>query len=305
VRMEQGAVSGAELECQLTGRVVRIAARCIVNATGPWSDSVRQFVDPSAAGSVRGTKGAHISVPRDRVGNEAAVAITHPRDGRVMFLLPAGKFTIVGTTDTDFSGAVDDVCASAADVEYLLEAANYYAPAAQLARGDVVAAWAGIRPLVASTASTTAAVSREHAIAMTVPGMLTVTGGKLTTHRLMGAQIIDLAEKFLGRSRAPALTDRALLVEDRDDDDREPLLSPMSRWRWSHIRRAIREEMALTIADVLIRRTTLAFELRDNGRALAPAVAAMMRKELGWDAARETAELVRYGREAARMFRVE
>ena len=84
---------------------VRAAARCVVNATGPWSDSVRQLVDPAAGSGVRGTKGAHVTVPRARVGNEAAIAITHPRDGRVMFILPAGKFAIVGTTDTDYRGA--------------------------------------------------------------------------------------------------------------------------------------------------------------------------------------------------------
>ena len=307
IAMEAGAVSGAELECTLTGRTVRAAARVIVNATGPWSDSVRQLVDPAAGGGVRGTKGAHITVPRARVGNEAAIAITHPRDGRVMFILPAGKFAIVGTTDTDYTGPLDDVCASNADVEYLLEAANHYAPEAKLARNDVVAAWAGIRPLVASDASTTAAVSREHVIATTVPGMLSVTGGKLTTYRLMGAQIIDLAERHLGRTPHRVPTDTVVM---RDESPayagaEARLIAPESAWRWGDVRRAVREEMALTVADVLIRRTTLAFELRDNGRALAPAVAQVMAKELGWNAGRETAELVRYGREAGRMFRVE
>ena len=307
ITMEQGTVRGAEVECALTGRAVRATARCIVNATGPWSDSIHQLVDPTAARSVRGTKGAHITVPRERVGNEEAIAITHPRDGRVMFILPAGRFAIVGTTDTDYHGPLDDVCASGTDVEYLLEAANHYAPAAKLARGDVVAAWAGIRPLVASDASTTAAVSREHLIAENVPGMLTVTGGKLTTYRLMGAQIADRAERILGRTPHRVPTETVVMRDETPaySGADAARLSSASSWCWGDVRRAVREEMALTIADVLIRRTTLAFELRDNGRALAPAVAQLMAKELGWDAAKETAELGRYGRDAGRMFRVE
>jgi glycerol-3-phosphate dehydrogenase len=306
--MENGAVRGAEIRCELTGRVLRAGAKCIVNATGPWSDLLRHLADPAAKTGIRGTKGAHIAVPRARVGNKDAIAITHPRDGRVMFILPAGAFTIVGTTDTDYDGPLDDVRASHEDVAYLLEAVNHYAPAAALGVNDVTAAWAGIRPLVASGASTTAAVSREHTIALTAPGMLTVTGGKLTTYRLMAAQIVDRAEKIIGAPHVRASTDRVPLVNDdrtgRYDGPGAIPLSPDLPYVWGQVRDAVTHGMALRIADVLVRRIPAAFETRDHGVSLAPAVARVMAPLLGWSAERERDELQRYARDAQRIFSV-
>ena len=299
---------GAEVECAITGRVVRAAAKCVVNAAGPWTDAVRQLADPGTKRGLRGTKGSHIAVPRVRVGNVEAIAITHPRDGRVMFILPAGNFTIVGTTDTDYDGPLDDVRASRDDVAYLLEAVNHYAPAAGLGADDVTAAWAGIRPLVASGATTTAAVSREHAIALTAPGMLTVTGGKLTTYRLMAAQIVDRAERIIGARHVRAATESTVLVNDdrmgRYDGPGAIPLAPDLPYVWGQVRDAVTHGMALRIADVLVRRIPVAFETRDHGVALAPAVARVMAPLLGWSAAQEREEIERYAKDAERIFRV-
>jgi glycerol-3-phosphate dehydrogenase len=306
--VEGGVVRGAGVECQLTRRLVRVSAKCIVNATGPWSDSVRQLADPTVKSGIRGTKGAHIAVPRARVGNEQAIAITHPRDGRVMFILPAGAFTIVGTTDTDYDGPLDDVRASRDDVAYLLEAANHYAPAANLSANDVTAAWAGIRPLVASGAATTAAVSREHAISVTAPGMLTVTGGKLTTYRLMAEQIVDRAEKIIGARHVRSTTARVVLVNDdrtgRYDGPGAIPLAPDLPYVWGQVRDAVTHGMALRLADVLVRRIPVAFETRDHGASLAPAVARVMAPLLGWSADQEREEIERFAKDAERSFRV-
>ncbi len=306
---EGGAVTGAEIECAFTGRVVRAAARCVVNTTGPWTGALQLMADPRAVVGIRGTKGAHIAVPRTRVGNEQAIAITHPRDGRVMFILPARELTIVGTTDTDYEGSLDEVRATRDDVEYLLEAVNHYAPDAALTRTDVVAAWAGIRPLVASAAKTTAAVSREHAITLTAPGMLTVTGGKLTTNRLMAAQIVDRAEKMLGRRVRRARTDQKEL-RDRDlsanfDGPSAALLAPGLPHVWGQVHDAVTHGMALRVSDVLIRRIPLAFETADHGRSVAPAVARVMAQLLGWTPDREREELARYAAEVERIFRID
>jgi glycerol-3-phosphate dehydrogenase len=243
------------------------------------------------------------------VGNEEAIAITHPRDGRVMFILPARELTIVGTTDTDYEGSLDEVRATRDDVEYLLEAVNHYAPDSTLTRTDVVAAWAGIRPLVASSAKTTAAVSREHAITLTAPGLLTVTGGKLTTNRLMAAQIVDRAEKMLGRRVHRARTDQKEL-RDRDlsasfDGPSAALLAPGLPHVWGQVHDAVTHGMALRVSDVLIRRIPLAFETTDHGRAVAPAVARVMAQLLGWTPDREREELARYAAEVERIFRID
>jgi glycerol-3-phosphate dehydrogenase len=307
--VEGGAVRGAEIECAFTGRVVRAAARCVINATGPWTGALQLMADPMTKAGIRGTKGAHIAVPRMRVGNEQAIAITHPRDGRVMFILPAREFTIVGTTDTDYDGSPDEVRATRADVDYLLEAVNHYAPDAALQAGDVVAAWAGIRPLVASSAATTAAVSREHAITLTAPGMLTVTGGKLTTNRLMAAQIVDRAQQMLGKKVHRARTDTKEL-RDRDltssfDGPGAVPLAPGLPYVWGQVRDAVTHGMALRVSDVLVRRIPLAFETADHGRSVAPAVAHVMAPLLGWTPERERDEVARYAADVERIFRIE
>ncbi|MDE3217231.1 MAG: glycerol-3-phosphate dehydrogenase/oxidase, partial [Gemmatimonadota bacterium] len=191
--VQRGRVTGARLGDRLAGGSVEIAARAVVNAAGPWSDAVRRLEGAGAGRRVRGSKGAHILVPRSRVGNHGALTLLSPSDGRVMFALPAGAFTVFGTTDTFTDASPDEVRASEDDVAYLLQAAGAFFPEARLARGDVVSAWAGIRPLVATSAGHPSAASREHAIETTAAGVIAITGGKLTTYRIMARQVVDLA----------------------------------------------------------------------------------------------------------------
>jgi glycerol-3-phosphate dehydrogenase len=158
-------VRGAFVQSTLDGASVTVRARMVVNATGPWSDEIERMADTHAGPSVRGSKGVHVSVPRVRLGNIAAVTLTAPQDGRVMFVLPAGSLAIIGTTDTYDATSPDDVHACATDVRYLLDAANHYFPEANLREGDVVATWAGIRPLAAPGATEApSSASREHSI---------------------------------------------------------------------------------------------------------------------------------------------
>ena len=213
---EEGAVVANYLELQefvkaggrLTGAVVadrfgngetEIRARCVVNVTGPWADHVRRLDDPAAPPCLRLTKGAHILVPRERVGNTHAVVMRSPRDHRVLFTIPWGAHALVGTTDTDFDGSADDVRADRDDFEYLLEAANWYFPRARLVERDIVGSYAGLRPLVADPEATDpSAVSREEEIFEAPSGLITLGGGKLTTHRLIAMEIVDLVSLRLG-----------------------------------------------------------------------------------------------------------
>jgi glycerol-3-phosphate dehydrogenase len=205
LRMHQGAVRGAVAVDTLSGRTLTIGAHVVVNATGPWSDSIRRLANPAAPPGVHGTKGVHVAVPRDRIGNGGALTLLSPLDGRVMFVLPAGLHTIIGTTDTDYTGPPETVHATSDDITYLLRSANAFFPHAHLTSADVVSAWAGIRPLVESGARETGSVSREHHIAWTAPGLLTITGGKLTTYRVMAAQVVDA----VARTTDPAPRRRA------------------------------------------------------------------------------------------------
>ena len=338
-------VTGAHVIDRITGKGVDVTARTVVNATGPWSDSIRRMVDPHASTGLRGTKGVHIAVPRDRVGNRDALTILSAIDGRVMFVLPAGPFTIVGTTDTDYAGPIDDVRASRADVEYLLRSANAYFPGAQLTASDVVAAWAGIRPLVAGRGGDPGSTSREHAITWTAPGLLSVTGGKLTTYRSMAASVVDQVVRALGATAHSAPThevalpggDMASFAEEVQIATSTIGITPLADhlvrmygtgWRavWTivgsntalsapvvptlpyivaELYYAVEQEMALTLGDLLIRRLHVAYETRDHGIAAAPAAARAVGPLLGWSESDYTAQLGAYREEIARIFGME
>lgn len=285
----------ARVENALTGERAEVRARVFVNATGPWSDAVRQLEASGSKSHIQGSKGSHIAVSRERVGNRDAITMLHPRDGRVMFTLPAGVHSIVGTTDTFTSASPDDVRASEDDVSYLLEAANAFFPDARLARGDVVAAWAGIRPLMPTKGSSVAA-SREHAIERR-DGTVTITGGKLTTYRVMARQVVDVVQEVLGgrKTRAPT-GEQPLPGGDVPAPDGVEVVAGLP-YRMSEMRWGVDRELACTLGDLLIRRSHVAFETRDNGRAAARRVATF----LGWGAK----ELERYDAEAARIFTID
>jgi glycerol-3-phosphate dehydrogenase len=187
-----GRIAGAHVTDRLTGERAEIRAPITVNATGPWSDQLRQLEEPGVAPVLRLTKGVHVEVPRSRLGHTDAITLTSAVDGRVMFVLPWGDWSYIGTTDTDHNGDADDVHATPDDITYLLRSANAAFPHAHLTEEDVVATWAAVRPLVNTAgAASTAEVSREHAILLGSGGMLSIVGGKLTTHRRMAAQLVD------------------------------------------------------------------------------------------------------------------
>ena len=292
----------ARVEDVFTGAHLEVRARVLVNAAGPWSDAVRQLEGGSATTRVQGSKGSHIAISRERVGNRDAVTLLHPKDGRVTFALPAGTNTIIGTTDTFTDVSPDDVRASEIDVAYLLEAANTFFPEARLRREDVVSAWAGIRPLMPTTGSSVSA-SREHAIDQR-DGSVTITGGKLTTYRVMARQVVDAVQEILGLGSRSRTDTRAM----RDDSREMNALSDGSGelraeivaglpYRMGEMRWAVDRELACTLGDLLIRRTHVAFETPDNGRAAARRVATF----LDWDAQ----SLERYDAEVARIFTID
>src|SRR5439155_349468 len=187
-----GRVGGATVRDGLTGRASTVRALVVVNATGPWVDRVRRLDDARAEPLLRPTKGVHVAVPRKRVGHTRAVTLTSPIDGRVMFVLPWGDLSYIGTTDTDEDASPDEVRATADDVVYLLRSANAFFPHARLAPADIIASWVGLRPLLRPPRDVTpSASSREHRVVASASGLLTVAGGKLTTYRVMARDLVD------------------------------------------------------------------------------------------------------------------
>jgi glycerol-3-phosphate dehydrogenase len=339
-------VAGARVTDQLDGAEYGIAARVVVNATGPWSDDTERLAGGVSA-AVHGSKGVHIIVQRERIGNQAALTLLTPQDGRVFFVLPSGDFAIVGTTDSYEPVGPDDVRATAGDVEYLLTAANHFFPAAKLAREDVIAAWAGLRPLVASdqAGDDPGGVSREHAVTERIPGLVRVTGGKLTTYRVMASDTVDAVQESLGRrpTRSPTadapldggrvtdplreIGEATLLVGDaavagrlvHAHGDRwrevwslalrEPALAeriePARPYLVAEARWAAEAELACTLADLLVRRIPLAFETRDHGRTAARRLAPQCAQWLGWDEARTRRAVEEFDAEVERLFAIE
>ena len=209
-----GRVRGATVRDALSGRTYTVRALVVVNATGPWVDAMRRRDDPDAQPLLRLTKGAHVAVPRARIGHTHAVTLTSPIDGRVMFVLPWGDLSYIGTTDTDETVSPENVRASGSDVVYLLRSINALFPDARLTPRDVISTWAGLRPLLAPERARSASdVSREHRIVEDPSGMVTIAGGKLTTYRRMARDTVDRVAKRLhgldGRPLPPrAATDR-------------------------------------------------------------------------------------------------
>lgn len=190
-----GRIVAVTVEDTLTGATKELRAHAVINATGPWTDKTLQLAQGSGAPHLlRPTKGVHIVVDRAKLPVQHAVVAMHPKDGRVLFAIPWGDRTYVGTTDTDYEGDPAEVAATRADVDYLLEAAKAYFPRHPLQHDDVIATWAGLRPLMSTDASVKeSSVSREHQIVVGQDGLVTIAGGKLTTYRRMAAEVVDKA----------------------------------------------------------------------------------------------------------------
>ena len=216
-RKRDGRLDGAMVR-DLDGEgATTVNARIVVNATGPWLDRIRSLDDAHAPPCLRPTKGVHIVVDRERLGNRNAIVLNAVRDGRVLFVIPWEDFAIVGTTDTDYVGSPDAVEADAEDVEYLLETTNHYFPAATLREADVVSTFAGLRPLVSSEpGEAPSEVSREEAIFESSSGLLSLGGGKLTTYRRVAIKVIDRIADRLRR-------EHDIVALDRSGTDRQPL----------------------------------------------------------------------------------
>jgi glycerol-3-phosphate dehydrogenase len=348
--LERGRIVGATVEDAATQAKVNVRASIVVNATGPWSDELRRL-DPSssspssASRAMRGSKGAHIAVPRSRVGNREALTLLSPSDGRVFFVLPAQEHAIVGTTDTFTSSSPNDARASNEDVLYLLDAVNAFFPSAKLVGDDVVSAWAGIRPLLPGVAETPGAVSREHAVETSASGLVSITGGKLTTYRVMARDVIRVALQRPRRQSASDVTealplpggdfasldaviaDAEVVTEDsalarhlvishgtrwsdvwdvmRGDTDGRTLVEPGLPYTVGELRYSVANEMAVTLGDLLIRRTHLAFETRDHGVTASERIASALAGQLKWSAADQRRGIADYVLEAEAMFRVE
>jgi glycerol-3-phosphate dehydrogenase len=309
------------------GQTIDVQATLVVNATGVWADDVRALDEGTHPSSIRPAKGVHITVPWSLVQNKIAAVIPVPKDRRSVFVVPWGgeggdhRFTYIGTTDTDFDGPVDDPQITPDDVEYLLRAINA-AVTTTISASDILGTWAGLRPLVrAATSERTADLSRRHSVRSSDSGVITVTGGKLTTYRRMAADTVDAAVQQLGIGARPSRTKhvrlhgaagwdapelpadlamryggdaRDVLTLSRTDPRlADPVVAGLA-YSKAEVVYAVRSEMARTVDDVLSRRTRARLLARDASAAAAPDVAALMASELGWGDTERERQVERY-----------
>jgi glycerol-3-phosphate dehydrogenase len=318
-----GDVDGATVD---TGESeITVRARVVVSATGVWSDDIRRLDEGFDPDSIRPAKGVHLTIPWDLIRNDIAIIISVPGDKRSLFLVPwvprpDGGFDhcYIGTTDTDFVDEIDAPQTNDDDIDYVLGAVNK-SLTSTVTRADVTGVWAGLRPLVKRASSgRTADLSRRHSITTSESGVITVTGGKLTTYREMAEDTVDVALRRLGR-RARCRTKRLQLIGAgsataehsslwarygseaaavldlvaNDPSLGEPMV-PGLRYQRAEAVFAARFEMATTLIDVLTRRTRAHLQNRDACLAAASAVAGLLAGELGWSDAEKTAQVDAY-----------
>lgn len=197
---ENEQVNGVEARDMVTGAPLSIRARSVVNAAGPWVDELRELNHSNKDKHLHLTKGVHIVVPYHRMPVRQAIYFDVP-DGRMIFAIPRGRITYIGTTDTDYNGSKEDVYATRDDVKYIVDAVNETFPTVHLTLADVESCWAGLRPLIHEEGKSASELSRKDEIFESETGLVSIAGGKLTGYRKMAERVVDLLarKKFADR----------------------------------------------------------------------------------------------------------
>jgi glycerol-3-phosphate dehydrogenase len=251
-------------------QTVEVNARTIVNATGPWSDKL-----PHSKTSLRLTKGVHLVIDRHRLPVPDAVVMAEGE--RILFAIPWGERLILGTTDTDYEGPLGEPSCDDADIEYVLGVTN--------------ATFTGLRPLVADPHGNPSDISRRHEIKMNEPGWWDVTGGKLTTYRLMAEETIDAIARYLGIKNQKCRTARVPLLDRSETSGISGIVPPpVSEMLVKHF---CRNEWVRRLDDLMIRRTSWRHYRHDHIE-VAVRAARWMAEELGWDDGTLHAEIAQY-----------
>ncbi len=272
------------LNNELTGEKYQVHAKAVVNATGPWAGKTQH-----SHVQLRLTKGVHIVVDRKKVPVPDAVVMTEGK--RILFAIPWGERTILGTTDTDYHGPLEKVFADSSDITYVLRITNQHFPSAKLIPADVISAWAGLRPLIADPNGKPSDISRSHEIKNPEPQWWDVAGGKLTTYRLMAEQAVDQIVRKLSFKAEKCRTAKEPLLPKSETDGLSSITPPPICK--SAVEHFCRNEWAVHLDDVMVRRSSWHYYHRDAAQC-AERVANWMQEMLGWNDAEKEAELRRY-----------
>jgi glycerol-3-phosphate dehydrogenase len=322
-------VAGAILRDQVSGHKAEVSARVVINASGAWADGLR--AQAGASPRIRPLRGSHLIFPSWRVPAAQAISMWHPLDGRPVFIFPWEGITLVGTTDVDHHESLDEEPSiSPEEIAYLMAAVEALFPGLDLTLDDVVASFAGVRPVIGSGKLKPSQESREHVL-WEENGLLTVTGGKLTTFRLIAHEALkEISHRLPGRPKPedhmPVLdsiglevlegiqtADNALpnldetqqrrlvgrygaespsLIAAASQSELNPI--PGTEASWAELRWAARAEGVVHLDDLLLRRVRLGLLLPRGGQEEMPAIRAICQAELGWDDSRWEVEQRKY-----------
>jgi glycerol-3-phosphate dehydrogenase len=322
---EGGLTAGVSAHDHESGRDFMVKGRVVINAAGPFVDSVRRMADPGARDIITHSQGVHLVLDGSFCPGESAIMVPHTDDGRVLFAIPWHGRTVIGTTDTPVPAAPLEPRPLPEEIDYLLNHASRYL-VRHLSTSDILSVFAGIRPLVRTRSGVaTASLSRDHTLLVDDTGLVTIAGGKWTTYRKMGEDTVTAAARVAGLHDRPSVTADLrihgwcegmgrrdpLHAYGSDAQQLEKLLDANPSWReplhpsfpylTGEVIWAVRREWARTVEDVLARRTRFLILDARASMAVAPRVAELMAAELGRDQAWREAQVSGY-RDLARRY---
>jgi glycerol-3-phosphate dehydrogenase len=302
-------VCGVAVRDVLSGENAEINARTVVNATGAWADKLRRQV--SGGEDIRPLRGSHLVFPYWRIPIAQAIGLMHPRDGRPVFLLPWEGTTVVGSTDLDHDQDLDvEASITRQEVDYLLNMVDYQFPSLGIRRGDILSTYSGIRPVIGRGALDPSKEKRDHSI-WVEKGLISVSGGKLTTFRLIALDVLRHVSRFIpeltvkdgGEPVFHTISSRELSIAGLDSSLRQRLAGhygeearevvkcarqgELERVQgtdtlWSELRWAARTEAVVHLEDLLLRRTRLGMLLPEGGVSILDHVRSVCQESLGW-----------------------
>lgn len=328
VLVEAGRAVGVEACCHETGRRIRVRAAAVVNAAGPWVEAVQRLEASGAPALLHLSKGVHVGLPRARLPIRQ-IAILGAEDKRSIFAVPRGDVVYLGTTDTSYGARADrEPPIERADVAYLLAPVSRYFDVPPPRPEDCVTAWAGLRPLIAQPSKAPAELSRKDEILIGPAGVITIAGGKLTGYRKMGEQVVERVASALGRPLAGPPANGELPLPGGDfDGDVDALAARLAATHavgprvagrlarlygseadavvqrgeapiasgtavlFGEIDHALDVEAAVTLADVVYRRTRAGLYDPDAREAMVGPTAERMASRLAWSPERTATEI--------------
>lgn len=191
---EDGKIVGVQVKDLLTSEHYKVRTVCVINATGPWVDQLREMDQSKKGKQLHLTKGVHLVMSREKLPIRQAIYFDVP-DGRMIFAIPRGRITYVGTTDTDYHGTQESVVTAKEDAVYLINGVNETFPSVNLKLEDIESSWAGLRPLIHEEGKSASELSRKDEIFVSDSGLISMAGGKLTGYRKMAERAVDLVIK--------------------------------------------------------------------------------------------------------------